>query len=96
MTPTTVDMPHDYTNARYQAWDMLEGRLHPELGGAPEYLDIVGVNYYPWNQWVYTGEHDAGPRIFPDDPRYIPLAQLTGSVSPLPTSTTYKRNECRG
>ena len=36
---------------QFDAWDMLAGRLHPELGGGPEYLDIVGVNYYPPNQW---------------------------------------------
>lgn len=70
----------DYTNARYEAWDMLEGRLHPELGGAPHYLDIVGVNYYPWNQWIYIGERDAGPRLRRDDPRYVPLECLLEAV----------------
>jgi beta-glucosidase/6-phospho-beta-glucosidase/beta-galactosidase len=69
-----------YTDARYEAWDMLDGRLKPELGGAPEYLDVVGVNYYPWNQWVYIGEYDAGPRIDRDDPRYIHLSQLLQSI----------------
>lgn len=38
---------------QFQAWDMIAGKLHPELGGRPEYLDIVGVNYYSNNQWVY-------------------------------------------
>ena len=37
--------------AQYEAWDMLCGRLEPELGGAPHYLDIVGINYYHNNQW---------------------------------------------
>lgn len=36
---------------QYTAWDMLCGSATPELGGRPEYLDIVGVNYYPHNQW---------------------------------------------
>jgi hypothetical protein len=39
--------------AQYQAWDMISGRLEPELGGRPEYLDIVGVNFYDRNQWVH-------------------------------------------
>ena len=30
---------------------MLTGRNNPELGGAPAYLDILGVNYYSDNQW---------------------------------------------
>jgi len=30
----------------YEAWDILFGRLNPELGGAPDILDIVGVNVY--------------------------------------------------
>lgn len=39
--------------AQYQAFDMLTGRIEPELGGRPEYLDIIGINYYPHNQWFY-------------------------------------------
>jgi hypothetical protein len=39
---------HDY---QYQAVDMLIGNVSPELGGKPEYLDIVGVNFYYENEW---------------------------------------------
>jgi len=38
--------------AMYEATDMLIGRICPELGGRPEYLDVVGVNFYDRNQWV--------------------------------------------
>jgi polysaccharide biosynthesis protein PelF len=41
--------------AQFQAWDMIEGRIWPQLGGRPGLLDIVGVNYYPDNQWVHGG-----------------------------------------
>ncbi len=41
--------------AQFEALDMLAGRLAPELGGAPAYLDVVGVNYYPDNQWIHEG-----------------------------------------
>ena len=41
--------------AQFEALDMLAGRLAPELGGAPDYLDVVGVNYYPDNQWFHEG-----------------------------------------
>ncbi len=43
-----------HRQAQYQAWDMLAGRLWPQLGGAEKYLDIVGVNYYPHNQWIHN------------------------------------------
>ena len=37
--------------SQYQAWDMIAGRLEPELGGAERYLDLIGINYYHANQW---------------------------------------------
>ena len=36
---------------QYQATDILCGKLCPELGGKPGYLDIVGFNFYFNNQW---------------------------------------------
>jgi beta-glucosidase/6-phospho-beta-glucosidase/beta-galactosidase len=36
---------------QFDAWDMLSGRAAPELGGAPRYLDLLGLNYFPGNQW---------------------------------------------
>jgi beta-glucosidase/6-phospho-beta-glucosidase/beta-galactosidase len=29
----------------FEFWDMVSGRLSPELGGSPAHLDIVGLNY---------------------------------------------------
>jgi len=43
-----------YRISQFQAWDMLAGRLWPELGGQDKYLDIIGVNFYPHNQWFYN------------------------------------------
>ena len=37
---------------QFDAWDMIAGHKEPDLGGRPELLDIVGVNYYGNNQWV--------------------------------------------
>lgn len=42
-------------DAQYQAFDMLCGRLEPQLGGRPELLDVVGANFYPTNQWTLHG-----------------------------------------
>jgi hypothetical protein len=38
--------------AQFQATDILCGRMCPELGGKPEYLDLVGFNFYYNNQWA--------------------------------------------
>ena len=43
-----------YRLSQFQAWDMLSGRLWPELGGQERYLDVIGVNFYPHNQWFYN------------------------------------------
>ncbi|RZJ87507.1 MAG: amine oxidase [Chryseobacterium sp.] len=37
---------------QFQVHDILSGAMCPELGGKPEYLDIIGVNYYYNNQWI--------------------------------------------
>ena len=42
-------------DGQFQAFDMIAGRNDPELGGRPALLDIVGLNYYPHNQWYYSG-----------------------------------------
>jgi hypothetical protein len=41
--------------AQFQAWDMLVGRLWPQLGGDERYLDVLGLNHYPNNQWILDG-----------------------------------------
>jgi hypothetical protein len=44
-----------YRLSQFEVLEMLAGRMEPELGGAAEFIDIVGVNYYPDNQWYHTG-----------------------------------------
>ncbi len=45
----------------FYAWDIIAGQRHPELGGSPEILDIVGVNCYAFGQMQYSesGPHKA-------------------------------------
>ncbi len=64
-----------YLQAQYAAWDMISGRLHPELGGQPEYLDIVGLNYYPKNQWFNFGRS-----LRPTHPLYKPFREILKDV----------------
>jgi UDP-galactopyranose mutase len=65
--------------SQFAAWDMLAGRDHPELGGHPRYLDIVGVNFYHANQWEYPDVRirwEDNPR----DDRWVPLHRLLAEV----------------
>lgn len=57
----------------FQFWDMVSGRMLPELGGSPSSLDIIGLNYYWTNQWELGSE--ASP-LAEDDPRRVSLASL--------------------
>ncbi len=53
---TTLEKVRMHNAAQFEAWDMIAGRLQPELGGSEDLLDILGVNYYWNNQWVHCGE----------------------------------------
>lgn len=63
--------------AVFEFLDMLAGKLMPDLGGSPERLDVVGLNYYATNQWE-LGSH-TGP-LAPDDPRRVSFALLVSEV----------------
>jgi hypothetical protein len=72
-------------NDRYvfQGWDILAGKLLPELGGSPRHLDVVGINYYWTNQWEFGAEPRSDGTIPPladDDPRRLSLSQLVRIV----------------
>lgn len=79
--PEILDMwrkvEHFNSNVVFQSWDMLAGRLLPELGGSREHLDIIGVNYYWTNQWELGGD---GTPLDHNDPRRVPLGRLLRST----------------
>jgi hypothetical protein len=60
-----------HRQSQFQGWDLLSGRIWPQIGGADKYLDIIGVNYYHNNQWI----HD-GPPICSDHLLYKPLRTI--------------------
>lgn len=64
-----------YRLAQYEAWDMVSGRISPELGGRPEYLDIIGANFYDRNQWVHNSE-----TLTRDHSRYRPLHRILEEI----------------
>lgn len=79
-----VIAPHDrpdwaaqaagWTASQFEALDMLCGRVAPELGGDPRYLDLIGGNYYHSNQW----ESGTNMRLWwhLDDRRRRPLSDI--------------------
>lgn len=65
---------------QFQVHDILSGRICPELGGKPEYLDIIGVNFYYNNQWI-SETHEFLPWADdPPHPQYRPLHDLVEKV----------------
>jgi hypothetical protein len=79
----------------FQAWDMLKGRMKPELGGHPGGFDIIGINYYDRNQWW-----NFGSTIRPGEPAYRPFHHILREVyeryhCPLFIAETGTENEAR-
>ena len=73
--PQDIPEAEEYRLAQYEGWDMLCGWLAPEIGGHPKYLDILGLNYYPRNQWI----HNSLP-ITPIHPHHRRLYRIVREV----------------
>jgi hypothetical protein len=90
-----VEAAENYRQAQFEAWDLLSGRQWPGLGGGPEYLDVLGANYYPHNQWVFNGQ-----RINRGEKNYRPLCGMLRELyarykRPIVISETGAENEQR-
>lgn len=73
--PGDRERVESFRRAQYQSWDMLAGTVRPELGGHPDYLDVIGVNFYFNNQWVHEFETmGMGHRL------YRPLHEMLAEV----------------
>lgn len=65
--PGDLEAARNYHEAQFAALDMTLGVQTPELGGHEQAIDIIGVNFYPHNQWrlqggpVPLGRHDYRP-----------------------------------
>lgn len=66
--------------SQFEALDMLLGRLRPELGGAERYVDVVGVNYYPYNQWWHHPEPPLRQAVPHGHAAHRPLRDLLAEV----------------
>jgi hypothetical protein len=66
---------HETYEVAFEAWDMLYGKLAPELGGSPEILDIVGVNVYNFSQ-AQMNPDGSRAVLGPRDERRKPLHEM--------------------
>jgi len=63
---------HEAHEDAFMAWDILAGNFHPELGGSPDILDIVGADIYSFSQTEYR-EHGPYAPLPADDDRIRPI-----------------------
>ncbi len=75
LRPEDCRQAAEYRLSMFEAWDMLCGRAHPDLGGREENLDIIGVNYYDRNQWW-----NFGGTITRFQPEYRPFSEILKEV----------------
>ena len=73
--PGDVEQAENYRRSMFEAWDMLLGRSHPELGGTENAIDVIGVNFYDRNEWW-----NFGPTIRRGDPEYRNFREILSEV----------------
>jgi beta-glucosidase/6-phospho-beta-glucosidase/beta-galactosidase len=66
----------DVRQGQFEAYDMLSGRIEPELGGSDDVIDVIGLNFYPHNQWYLHG-----PTIPMGHHEYRALSEMLGEVA---------------
>lgn len=78
--PEIVQAAEESCEYQFQALDILVGRICPELGGKPEYLDIIGFNYYYNNQWFYETQRMLDWHIHAHEPKRRSVSQLLAAA----------------
>lgn len=86
---------------QFQVLDILSGRICSELGGKPEYIDMIGINYYYNNQWIYDTCDFLIWKDEPADIRWKPLRDLIAEIhsrysKPIVITETSHPREDRG
>jgi glycosyltransferase involved in cell wall biosynthesis len=72
--PELAHEADEVASYQWQVWDLFAGRLDPQFGGAPQWLDLVGLNHYHDGQWELGTEKRLQWHL--KDPRRKPFAQL--------------------
>lgn len=69
--PGDAESAEAYRLSMFEAWDMILGRVHRDLGGSESNIDVIGVNFYDRNQW-----YNFGDTLRRGDPHYRPFHQI--------------------
>jgi hypothetical protein len=96
--PEEIPIAQRRNESKFEALEMLYGHAYPELGGRPGLFDVVGVNFYPHNEWILSEEGRGFIRT--DEPHYKPFRELLADAyarfqSPLYISETGTEDEER-
>lgn len=79
-TVEEIEKAYQTEQFQFQCTDILIGQMCPELGGKPDYLDIIGVNFYYNNRWVDGFKEFLSWANIPFDNRWKPLSTLLQQV----------------
>lgn len=74
--PKTLRDARQNLQGMYEAYDWIMGLAEPQLGGDRSLVDVIGLNFYPHNQWYYQG-----PTIPMGHHEYRPLADLLADMA---------------
>ena len=66
------DSADAFHKCQFYALDLLLGKVEPEIGGHKNIIDMIGVNYYPFNQW----RHPSGRKILRGHKNYQPFGEI--------------------
>jgi len=74
-----------FNEIRFHSWDMLSGRMNPELGGDPGFIDAIGVNFYIQNeQWEWRNPKNPDEirriSIHFRNPKFVPFSSLLQEI----------------
>ncbi len=61
---------------QFESYDWILGKAEPALGGDASFADVIGLNFYPHNQWYLDG-----PTIPMGHHEYRPLADMLVEVA---------------
>jgi len=67
----TVRAAKQNLQGMYEAYDWILGLAEPDLGGDPSLADVIGLNFYPHNQWYFEG-----PTVPMGHHEYRPLSDM--------------------
>ena len=72
----TLRAAEENRSGMFEAYDWITGIAEPELGGGPSMIDVIGLNYYPHNQWYWEG-----PTVPMGHHEYRPLSDMLVEVA---------------